>query len=104
MADSMFLKLVQERGVRKEIDVQFVASHCGVVRNELADQAADQAFNCMKDVQEVAFIPLSAVKAMVKRHTRELDPLRRGASTPPLSGGGRSTKVRRIWREKMQSL
>jgi hypothetical protein len=30
--------------------VQFVASHCGVVRNELADQAADQAFNRMSKI------------------------------------------------------
>jgi ribonuclease HI len=88
-----FLKLVQERGVQK-IDVQFVASHCGVVRNELADQAADQAFNRMKDVQEAAYIPLSAVKAKVKRHTREawvkkLDPLRLRHRL----SGGRSTKL-----------
>ena len=87
------LLLVQERGFQR-IDVQFVASHCGVVRNELADRAAAEALSRMRDSQDVALIPLSAVKARVKRHAKEgwlktLNPMRLRHRL----SGGRSTNL-----------
>ena len=59
------LLLIEERKLSK-IVVQFVSSHCGVVRNELADKLAGEALSKLPLKQKDVPIPLMAVKAMVK--------------------------------------
>ena len=62
----LLIELVECREVSKVI-IQFVYSHCGVERNEIADKLAEEALRKFKSVdQRKGSIPLQAVKAMVK--------------------------------------
>ena len=64
------LLLIDERKLSR-IVVQFVSSHCGVVRNELADKLAGEALLKLSSKQKDAPIPMMAVKAMVKSGMRK---------------------------------
>jgi ribonuclease HI len=67
----MLIQLIEEKGVCK-IVFQFVYSHCGVLRNELADTEADTALKSISVAkQRGAEIPLRGVKAMVKLYGRD---------------------------------
>ena len=52
----------------------WVPSHCGIVRNELADKEADRAFSELSDPkhQRLAPIHLDAIKAEIKLSVKEL--------------------------------
>jgi len=55
-----------------KIVFQFVFSHCGVERNEMADRAADAALgNLPKAKQRKASVHLSAIKAVMKSGLKE---------------------------------
>ena len=66
-----FLLLIEGRKISK-IVVQFVSSHCGVVRNELADKLAGEAMLKLSSKQKEASIPIMAVKSMVKSGMRNV--------------------------------
>jgi hypothetical protein len=61
----LLLFLVRSRGVSK-VTVQFVASHCGVQKNERVDEFADQMLEECKERQNEASIPLSTTRAWIK--------------------------------------
>ena len=66
----LLIILVETRGMSKVV-FQFVYSHCGVEKNEVADRLAEEALRKYKAVdQRKAPIPLQAVKALVKQGPR----------------------------------
>ena len=68
----LLIQLLEEREVSKVV-FQFVYSHCGVVRNEMADKLAEVALGVYKKVdQRKVPISLQAVKAMVKQGEKEM--------------------------------
>ena len=56
-----------ERNYCSKIVFQFVYSHCGIVKNEMVDRAADHALSLMESKhQQKAAIHMDAVKAELK--------------------------------------
>ena len=60
------LLLLLDNNCCKSIVFQFVYSHCGVIRNEMADKEADESLKRIENFQDYAPIHIDAVKADVK--------------------------------------
>ena len=56
----------------RQVVFQYVASHCGVQKNERVDRVAAEALVALRDTQVRASIPLIAIKSVFKRVTREM--------------------------------
>ena len=62
----ILLKLLDD-GMISKVVFQFVASHCGVTRNEAADKQAELALNRCSDLDQSKIpIPMAAIKAVLK--------------------------------------
>ena len=65
------LELVKNYTGLSKIVIQFVPSHCGIQRNEEADQLAETSLSNMdRSVQRNASIPFKAIKATIKSGVR----------------------------------
>ena len=56
----------------RQVVFQYVASHCGVRKNERVDRAAADALVALRDTQIRASIPLVAIKSVFKRVLRDI--------------------------------
>ena len=73
LTNDVWTKLIGLAREGWQITSQFIFSHCGTIRNENVDSFADFALLNCNLRQNKGAIPLSAVKAKVKRSMRDAE-------------------------------